>query len=83
MIDAGMTQLISGFDALGIDYIPSIGNFVTFDCASDSVPVYNALLRHGVIVRPLVNYRMSRHLRVSIGNQEENSRFLDALREVM
>jgi histidinol-phosphate aminotransferase len=83
MNDAGMEQLINGFDLLGIDYIPSIGNFVTFDCARDAMPVYDELLRHGVIVRPLANYRMPQHLRVSIGKDEENSRFLDVLREVM
>ena len=83
MNDAGMRQLTGGLDALGIERIPSIGNFVTFDCGREALPVYEALLHRGVIVRPVANYGMPRHLRVSIGLAEENERFLHALREAM
>ena len=81
--DAGMAQIAAGLDALGIDHIPSIGNFVTMDCGRDAAPVYNALLAKGVIVRPLANYGMTRHLRISIGLAQENATFLAALREVI
>ena len=80
--DAGMEQITAGLDSVGIDYIPSIGNFVTMDCGRDAAPIYEALLARGVIVRPLANYRMPRHLRVSIGLAQENATFLAALREV-
>ena len=83
MNDAGMLQLTGGLDALGIDRIPSIGNFVTFDCARVAMPVYEALLARGIIVRPVANYGMPNHLRASIGLPEENERLLQALREVM
>ena len=81
--DAGMQQLTEGLDALGVVRIPSIGNFVTFDCGREAMPVYEALLRKGVIVRPVGNYGMPNHLRASIGLPEENARFLGALREVL
>ena len=81
--DAGMEQITAGLDALGIDHIPSIGNFVAMDCGRDAAPVYNALLTKGVIVRPLANYDMPRHLRISIGLARENASFLAALREVI
>ena len=81
--DAGMEQITAGLDALGFGYIPSIGNFVTMDCGRDAAPVYDALLARGVIVRPVANYGMPRHLRISIGLAEENETFLAALREVM
>ena len=81
--DAGMEQVTGGLDALGIGYIPSLGNFVTMDCGRDAAPVYDALLARGVIVRPLANYGMPRHLRVSIGLPQENAAFLAALREVI
>jgi len=80
--DDGMEQIVAGLEALSFDYIPSIGNFVSMDCGRDAAPVYNALLEKGVIVRPLANYDMPRHLRVSIGLAEENETFLAALREV-
>lgn len=81
--DAGMEQLTAGLDSLGLGYIPSIGNFVTMDCGRDAAPIYKALLARGVIVRPLANYRMPNHLRISIGLAEENETFLAALREVV
>ena len=81
--DAGMEQITGGLDALGIGYIPSLGNFVTMDCGRDAAPLYDALLAKGVIVRPLANYRMPHHLRVSIGLPQENAAFLAALRKVI
>jgi histidinol-phosphate aminotransferase len=46
-------------------------------------PVYESLLRQGVIVRPLANYGMPNHLRVTVGLPEDNRRFIEALREVL
>jgi len=79
----GMAQLIDGFVLLGLSYIPSVGNFITFDTGQDGMTVFQALLQKGVIVRPVANYGMPQHLRVSIGLQQENSRFLEALKEVL
>lgn len=80
---AGMAQLTAGFAAMGLDYIPSVGNFVTVDVGQIAAPVYENLLREGVIVRPIANYGMPQHLRISIGKAEENQRFLEALKKVL
>ena len=53
------------------------------DLARDAGPVYRALLREGVIVRPVAGYGMPTFLRVSIGLPEENDRFLQALGKVL
>lgn len=79
----GMQQLIEGFDASGLDYIPSVGNFVCVDVGKDGASVYDALLHEGVIVRPVANYQMPQYLRVTIGLPEENERFLQALKKVL
>ena len=79
----GMTQLTAGFDKLGLSYIPSKGNFVTVDVQTNGEETYEALLHEGVIVRPVANYGMPRHLRVSIGLEHENQRFLEALALVL
>ncbi len=79
----GMTQLESGFRDLGLQWIPSVGNFLTVDVGRDAGPVYDALLHKGVIVRPVANYGLPNHLRISIGLAEENDRCLTALREVL
>jgi len=79
----GMQQLIEGFDALGLEFIPSVGNFVCVEVGNDAANVYDALLREGVIVRPVANYEMPRYLRVTIGLPQENDRFLQALGKVL
>ncbi|PSL15428.1 histidinol-phosphate aminotransferase [Marinobacterium halophilum] len=79
----GMQQLEQGFKQQGLGFIPSHGNFITVDVARPAQPVFEALLREGVIVRPLAGYHMPQHLRVSIGLQEENDRFLRALKKVL
>ena len=78
----GMRQLVQGFEHLGLDYIPSAGNFVCVE-VGEAGQVYEQLLRAGVIVRPVANYGMPRHLRVTVGLAEENQRFLDALKKIL
>jgi histidinol-phosphate aminotransferase len=75
---AGMEQLVAGFRQLGFAFIPSYGNFVTFR-AGDAATVNDKLLRQGVIVRPIAGYGMPEWLRVTIGTEAENRRFLQAL----
>jgi histidinol-phosphate aminotransferase len=75
---AGMKQITEGLIALGLEYIPSYGNFVTFK-APRAAQVFQRLLEAGVIVRPIASYGMPDHLRVSIGLESENARFLDSL----
>ncbi|NJA06373.1 histidinol-phosphate transaminase [Methylococcaceae bacterium WWC4] len=81
--NAGMAQLTSAFEALGLPWIPSSGNFVSVDMRQPAMPLYQALLRKGVIVRPVANYEMPNHLRVSIGTERENRIFIDALSQVL
>lgn len=79
----GMRQLEQGLNELGLQWIPSRGNFIAVDLGRDAAPVYQGLLRAGVIVRPVAGYEMPNHLRVSIGLREENQRFLEALAGVL
>jgi len=79
----GMNFLIKQLQELELTYIPSKGNFITVNMGSDAAPYYQKLLHQGVIVRPVANYQMPNHLRVSIGLMEENTRFIDALKMVL
>lgn len=79
----GMLQLTEGFNSLGLDWIPSAGNFVSVDLKCPALPVYEKLLREGVIVRPIANYGLPNHLRISIGTLSENEFFLQALAQVL
>ncbi|OIQ95484.1 histidinol-phosphate aminotransferase 2 [mine drainage metagenome] len=74
----GMLQITEGLTKLGLEYIPSFGNFVAFRIGN-ATAMYRRLLELGVIVRPIANYDMPDWLRVSIGLESENAKFLSAL----
>ncbi len=78
----GMEQLTQGLKSLGLSYIPSFGNFVSFHVVN-AARIYRRLLEEGVIVRPIGNYAMPDYLRVSIGLQIQNEKFLNALKKIL
>jgi histidinol-phosphate aminotransferase len=79
---AGLLQLMHGCDQLDLLYLPAFGNFLTVEFANAAL-VNEALLRCGIIVRPLLEYGLPSYLRVSVGSPEENDRLLDALKGVV
>src|SRR5437660_1360887 len=78
----GMRSLERGLKALGLEFIPSRANFLTFS-VSRARALYEKLLRSGIIVRPRANYAMPDHLRVTVGTPKENEKFLKALRAAL
>ena len=78
----GMAQIVAGLKRLGLEHIPSHGNFVTF-AVTDGAAVNRKLLQQGVIVRPIGGYGLPNHLRVTIGLERENARFLEALEQAL
>jgi histidinol-phosphate aminotransferase len=78
-----LPKLDAGLKVLGLKTIPSICNFVTVDMGKPGRPVFQALLKEGVIVRPLDAYGLPNHLRISVGLAEQNLRLLAALKKVL
>ena len=78
----GMQQITQGLTKLGLEYIPSYGNFISFKIGN-GLKNYRRLLELGVIVRPIASYDMPDYLRVSIGLESENEKFLSALKQVL
>jgi histidinol-phosphate aminotransferase len=79
---AGYQQYVAAFDKLGLEYVPSYGNFVLVKVGDDAgagTRVNLSLLKQGVIVRPVGGYGLPEWLRVSIGLPEENEAFIEAL----
>ncbi len=74
----GLRQLEEGARALGLEFIPSYGNFLTIRVGK-AAEVYKRLLRRSVIVRPVAGYGLPEHLRVTVGTAQENEKFLSAL----
>lgn len=81
MNNAGKAYLQQAFDAMGLRHLPSMGNFISVHVASNGQALYEKLLKQGVIVRPVANYQMPEYLRVTIGTQEQNERFIAALKQ--
>ena len=79
---AGMLQLTQAFHEMKLDFIESLGNFVSVN-VGDGAKVYEGLLRQGIITRPISSgYGMTQHLRISIGTTAENAAFIEALGKV-
>lgn len=82
----GYRQITAAFTQMGIEFVPSCGNFVLFRAGNDDGAgrrVNLALLKKGIIVRPVGNYSLPQWLRVSIGLPQENAAFLEALKAVL
>ena len=79
----GMAKMAYALKSRGISFIPSAGNFIAIDVGKDAMPVFQALLHLGVIVRPLPNYALPNHLRITIGTEQENTQAIAALEQVL
>ncbi|HEY7601860.1 MAG TPA: histidinol-phosphate transaminase [Methylomirabilota bacterium] len=78
----GMRRITTALDAMGVSYVPSRANFLLVELP-DAARVYEALLKHGVIVRPMASFGLERALRITVGTPEENARLVEALRQVL
>ncbi|HWW08351.1 histidinol-phosphate transaminase [Collimonas sp.] len=82
----GYKQLTQTFDEMGLEYVPSFGNFVMVKVGADEAAgerVNLALLKQGIIVRPVANYGLPQWLRVTVGLPNENAAFIDALKKLL
>ena len=78
-----MAELCDGFSRLGLEWIPSVGNFVTVDVGQSAADIFHKMLLQGVIVRPVANYGMPNHLRFTVGLAFENEKALRALEQAL
>ncbi|WP_367184252.1 histidinol-phosphate transaminase [Acidiferrobacter sp.] len=78
---AERAALATALKGRGFMTLPSAGNFLCVE-VGDAARLYDALLRAGVIVRPLAPYGMATHLRITVGRPEENARLMRALADI-
>lgn len=79
----GLAQLREGLAVLGLKSLPSQANFIAVNMQRPAVSLFQALLKKGVIVRPLASYKMPDFLRITVGTEAQNTRCLTALAEVL
>jgi histidinol-phosphate aminotransferase len=82
MVEEGLNQLTQAFARMGLEYVPSVANFVLVKVGKGQ-EVFQALQRKRVIVRPVDVYGLPEFVRVTVGTQRENQRLVDALAEVL
>ena len=80
---AGLQQWFAACATENWGYIPTVGNFITINLKRPAAPIYEALLREGVIVRPIGGYGLPEHLRITIGTEAQNQRCISALKKVL
>ncbi len=76
---AGLERLAAALPGHGLRPYPTAGNFVLVDTGGPAEPLYQSLLRRGVIVRRVGNYGLPNHLRITVGTAAEIDRLLAAL----
>jgi histidinol-phosphate aminotransferase len=81
--DAGRAFLVEQFQRMGLSVIPSVANFLLVDVRQPGGQITEALLRRGVIVRPVGGYGFPTHLRITIGTAKENEKCVAALKAVL
>ena len=77
---AGKAFLYRAFNDMGLRYIETEGNFIMLHVEPSGAEITDALLKQGVIVRPMAGYGYPNAVRVTIGTQQENERFIKALK---
>jgi histidinol-phosphate aminotransferase len=83
LVDQGLQQLQAALPKLGVKLYPTAGNFVLADVGASGARIYEQLLQHGVIVRPVGGYGLARCVRITIGTAAQNDRLIQALAAVM
>jgi histidinol-phosphate aminotransferase len=83
MVAQGRRYLTRELQKLGLRVIETATNFILFDLGREALPVYEALLKKGVIVRPMTAWGLKTFMRVTIGRDFENRKFITALKGAM
>jgi histidinol-phosphate aminotransferase len=79
----GKKYLYEEFRKMGIAYVPSVANFILFDCGRETTAFFRSCLKFGVIVRDMKQYGLNNYIRVTIGTKKENQRFVKVLKKVL
>ena len=81
--EQGKVFLYNAFDDLGLRYIKTEGNFIMVFVNQPGADMAEAMMKKGVIVRAMTSYGYPDAIRVTIGKQKENERFLQALSSII
>lgn len=78
LVADGLAVFERAFRAMGLAFVPASANFMLVEVGRGRA-VFEALMRRGIIVRPMDGYALPAYIRVTVGTADENARFLEAL----
>lgn len=79
----GLDFLYNALDRLKINYFPTQANFFLIDVEKDADEVFESMLKHGVIVRSMASYGYPNYIRINVGLEKENARFIEVLEKIL
>ena len=82
MVNEGRRRYEEFFTARGLEYVPSHTNFILVN-VGNGVEVFRKALARGVIMRPMAAYGLTAYIRITIGNERENTRCLEVLEAIL
>jgi len=83
LVKEGLAYLYENLDQMGLEYIPTQTNFFLIKIPQDGRKIYQLMQKKGLIIRSMDNYGLPDYIRINVGLQEENERFLNALKSVL
>lgn len=83
LVQEGRRYLVGELSKMGVSTVDTVTNFILADLKTDAKAVYEALLKKGVIIRPMTAWGLHQFIRVTIGRREENKRFIGALKQIL
>lgn len=83
LVHDGLDFLYHSLDRMGVKYFPTQANFFLIDVAKDADEVFERMLKQGVIIRSMTSYGYPHYIRINVGLQEENVRFIKALEKCL
>jgi len=83
VVQEGKNFLYAEFKKLGIRYVPSVTNFILFEVGNAAPDICRRLLKRGIILRDMSGWGMNNFIRVTVGTEKENKRFIKELNKVL
>jgi histidinol-phosphate aminotransferase len=77
------SRMYEEFNKIGIEYVPSQANFIMFRTFLDGMLLCQRLLKKGIIIRDLKQYKLDKYVRVTIGKPCENTLFIQKLKSIL
>jgi histidinol-phosphate aminotransferase len=78
----GLAFYHKAFEQRGLEYVPSVANFVLVK-VGDGDGLFRKMLQRGIILRAMSSYQLPEWVRISVGTMEQNRRCIEVMDEIL